>query len=146
MKYHALALAATLLAASPVHAQHAAVSDEEADFEEFGEDLYRFSTGAFVLSNAGVIYLNLRREDLRDLRLVFGGLAAVSGGLQVVAGAGGLSDSDTRPYGIFNLAFGTATVALGIRNMIRPDAPARPLAALPLATPDGIGLAATLRF
>ena len=146
MKYHALALSLALLAASPAHAQQAPVSDEEADFEQMNDDLYRFSTRAFALSNSAVIYLNLRREEPRGVRLLFGGLGVASGGLQAVAGSGGLSDADTRPYGIFNLAFGATTVALGIRTLLRPDAPARPLAAAPLATHEGIGLAATLRF
>ena len=74
MKYHALALSLALLAASPAHAQQAPVSDEEADFEQLSDDLYRFSTRAFVLSNSGVIYLNLRREDSRGVRLLYGGL------------------------------------------------------------------------
>lgn len=155
MKYHALALSLALLAASPAHAQHPPAApaptlyarEEEEDLDELIEIFYRISTGAFVLSNGGLMYLNLRREDSPDLRRVWGGLAAASGGLQMAAGAGGIRDSGTRPYGIFNLAFGTATVALGIRTLLRPDAPARPLAATPLATPGGaIGLAATLRF
>jgi hypothetical protein len=155
MKYHALALFAALLAASPAHAQHPAepsahtlyAREEEEDLDELIEFFYRISTSAFAMSNGTLMYLNLRREDSPDLRRVWGGLAAVNGGLQMAAGAGGVGDSGTRPYGIFNLAFGTATAALGIRTLLRPDASARPLAATPLTTPDGaIGLAATLRF
>ena len=136
------------------------VYDEEEDFDNFADDIYRVSTTAFTLSNAGLMYLNVRRADSPPLTRLWGGLAVASGALQAVAGAGGLSDGDMRPYGAFNLGFGAATVAMGARSLLRPDS-GSPLqrqvrlpsgqeghiAATPLATTDGgFGLAATLRF
>lgn len=166
MKPRALALLAALLAAPPVHAQITAEAparpsfarDEEEDFDALGEGFYRLSTGAFVLSNAGLMYLSLRPGPSPRLARVWGGLAMAGGALQAVAGAGGWSDGDTRPLGALNVGFGAATMVIGARTLLRADA-GNPLqrrvrlssgrgallAATPLAT-GGVGLAATLRF
>ncbi|CAA9332211.1 MAG: hypothetical protein AVDCRST_MAG68-2482 [uncultured Gemmatimonadetes bacterium] len=104
---------------------------------------YAVASGLTAVANAGLMYLN-HRASTPGWHRTWGGIGLLGGATQTAMGLSAWSDSDYRPFAAFNAAFGAASMVMGVRGLLHPDRE-EPLVA-PVATRDGVGLVASLKF
>ncbi|HEX8359094.1 MAG TPA: hypothetical protein VF613_03180 [Longimicrobium sp.] len=104
---------------------------------------YAVASGVTTAANVGLMYLN-HRASTPGWHRTWGGIGILGGALQTAMGAAAWSDSDYRPFALFNAGFGAASLVMGARGLLHPDREEPRVA--PVATRDGVGLMASLRF
>jgi hypothetical protein len=104
---------------------------------------YAVASGVTAAANVGLMYLN-HRASTPGWHRTWGGIGLLGGTLQTAMGVSAWSDSDYRPFAAFNAAFGVASVVMGVRGLLHPDQEEPRVS--PVATRDGVGLVASLKF
>jgi hypothetical protein len=104
---------------------------------------YAVASGIAAIANGGLMYLN-HRASTPGWHRTWGGVGLLGGATQTAMGVAAWSDSDYRPVAAFNVAFGAASIAMGVRGLLHPGRDEPRVA--PVATRDGVGFAASLKF